>query len=153
MDEDHPRVIVLPPALYAGAFVVGLLLEFFWRTSVVGPGLRIGLGAALVLIGFALMVSGLRAFRTAGTNIEVYRPATSLVITGPYRFARNPIYVGMTMAYIGAAVLVDSLWALALVVPVLVIMDYGVVRREEQYLAEKFGGAYREYTRTVRRWV
>ncbi len=95
----------------------------------------------------------MRVFRTAGTNVEVYRPATSLVVTGPYQFTRNPIYVGMTMAYAGAGVLADSLWVLGLVVPVLVLMDYGVVRREEQYLAEKFGDAYRNYSRTVRRWV
>jgi len=153
MSEDHPRVITLPPAIYAGAFVLGLLLEYFWRTSVVGPALRIGLGAFLVLVGFAIMISGVRVFRTAGTNVEVYRPATSLVVTGPYQFTRNPIYVGMTMAYAGAGVLADSLWVLGLVVPVLVLMDYGVVRREEQYLAEKFGDPYRNYSRTVRRWV
>lgn len=153
MHGDHPRVITLPPALYAGAFALGLLLEYFWRTSVVGPALRIGLGAFLVLVGFGIMISGLRAFRAAGTNVEVYRPATSLVVTGPYQFSRNPIYVGMTMAYAGAGVLADSLWVLVLVIPVLVLMDYGVVRREEQYLGQKFGDAYRKYARTVRRWV
>jgi protein-S-isoprenylcysteine O-methyltransferase Ste14 len=153
MSEDHPQVIALPPALYAGAFIVGLILEFFWRTRVLGPALRVGFGGALFVIGSVIMLYGVAAFRSAGTNVEVYRPATSLVVMGPYRLSRNPIYVGMTIAYVGAAILADSLWALTLVLPVVVIIHYGVVLREEPYLAAKFGAAYREYTRKVRRWV
>lgn len=153
MSGDRPQVIVLPPALYAGAFVLGLILEFFWRTTVLGAALRVGFGGALFVIGSVIMLYGVAAFRSAGTNVEVYRPATSLVVMGPYRLSRNPIYVGMTMAYMGAAILVDSLWALALVLPVILLVHYGVVLREERYLAAKFGAAYREYTRKVRRWV
>lgn len=150
---DHPQVVAVPPAAYVAAFVLGLIAEWVWRTSVAAGAARFGVGTLLFLAGLALMFAGLRAFRQAGTNVEVYRPATALVTTGPYRYTRNPIYVGTTVAYLGAGVLVDSLWVLGLVVPVLLVIHYGVVLREEAYLATKFGDAYLRYTRTVRRWL
>ncbi len=151
---DHPDVVAVPPLIYAAALGAGLILEGLRGTTLlVVPPLRFGLGALLVALGFAMMLAALRAFRAAGTHVEVYLPATTLVVSGPYRFTRNPIYEGMTLAYLGAAVLVDSLWVLGLVLPVLVVMHYGVVLREEAYLDAKFGDAYRLYIRSVRRWL
>ena len=151
--SDHPQVVAIPPVIYAGAFGLGLILEGLFRTDVPGSTLRFGLGGLLLLLGLGLMGLALRAFRTAGTHVEVYLPATALVVTGPYRFTRNPIYIGMAMAYLGAGLLTDSLWVLALAFPALGVMYYGVVLREEAYLNAKFGDRYREYARRVRRWV
>ena len=150
---DHPQVVAIPPVIYAGAFGVGLMLEGVGRTDVPGATLRFGLGGLLLVLGLGLMGLALRAFRAAGTHVEVYLPATALVVTGPYRFTRNPIYIGMTMAYLGVGLLTDSLWVLVLALPVLGVMHYGVVLREEAYLTFKFGEQYRDYTRTVRRWI
>jgi protein-S-isoprenylcysteine O-methyltransferase Ste14 len=150
---DHPQVVVIPPVIYAGAFGLGLIVEGLVRTDVPGSTLRFGLGGVLLLIGIALMGSGLRAFRAAGTHVEPYLPTTALVTTGPYRFTRNPIYLGMTAAYLGAGLLSDSVWILLLAIPVLALIHVGVVLREEAYLAVKFGDRYREYVGTVRRWV
>jgi len=108
--SDHPQVVAIPPVIYAGAFGLGLILEGLFRTDVPGSTLRFGLGGLLLLLGFGLMGAALRAFRAAGTHVEVYLPATALVVTGPYRFTRNPIYIGMTMAYLGVGLLTDSLW-------------------------------------------
>jgi len=150
---DHPQVVAIPPLIYAGAFGLGLILEGVGRTDVPGAALRFGLGGALLVLGFGFMGAALRAFRAAGTHVEVYLPATALVTAGPYRATRNPIYIGMTLAYLGAGLLADSLWILALALPALVIMHYGVVLREEAYLAATFGEPYRRYARSVRRWV
>ena len=151
--SDHPQVVAIPPVIYAGAFGVGLILEGIVRTDVPGSVLRFGLGGLLLVLGFGLMGAALRAFRGAGTHVEVYLPATALVTTGPYRVTRNPIYIGMTLAYLGAGLLSDSLWVVVLVLPVLGVMHFGVVLREEAYLTAKFGDDYRRYTRSVRRWV
>lgn len=150
---DHPQVVVLPPLLYAAGFVAGLILEFLWRTHLAGPPVRFALGSALVALGGVLGFAGVRAFQRAGTNVEVYRPSTSLVVTGPYRYTRNPIYVGLTVAYVGAALLADSVWVLILVVPIVLITHFGVILREERYLASKFGAAYHDYMRSLRRWL
>jgi len=150
---DRPQVVAIPPVIYAGAFGLGLILEGVGRTDVPGSVLRFGLGGLLLLLGFGLMGLALRAFRAVGTHVEVYRPATELVVTGPYRFTRNPIYIGMTVAYLGAGFLTDSLWVLVLALPALGVMHYGVVLREEAYLTPKFGERYQEYMRRVRRWI
>lgn len=153
MKHDHPQVVVIPPVLCGAGFVLGLGVEFVWRTHLAGPAIRFTLGPALVILGLIVMLSGLRAFQRAGTNIEVYRPTTALVVAGPYRYTRNPIYLAMTVAYLGAAILADSWWVLVLVAPIVLIIHFGVILREERYLAAKFGKAYQDYVRAVRRWL
>lgn len=154
MENDHPDVLALPPLIYFGFFCLGLILEFFWRTRIFAtlPS-RISIGAALVIAGFQLGYRAFREFKRADTNVEVYRPATSLVTSGPYRWTRNPIYIGLTSAYMGAALLADSLWVLGLLAPALVIVHYGVVLREEEYLRAKFGQPYQQYQASVKRWL
>ncbi len=68
------------------------------------------------------------------------------------RLSRNPLYVALTLIYVGLALVANALWVLVLVVPVLLVMHYGVVRREERYLEAKFGDAYRQYRSRVRRY-
>lgn len=150
---DHPQVVALPPLVYAAAFGLGLILEGVARTDVPGAVLRFGVGPLLVAVGIAVMGAALWAFRAAGTHVEVYLPATALVTDGPYRLTRNPIYLGMTAAYLGAGLLSDSLWIVLLALPVLGVIHYGVVVREEAYLGAKFGARYEAYTRRVRRWL
>ena len=77
----------------------------------------------------------------------------ALVRSGPYRFSRNPIYVAFTLLQIGFAVWLDSAWILAMLAPVLLVMSYGVIAREERYLEARFGEEYRSYARSVRRWL
>ena len=73
------------------------------------------------------------------------RPTTALVVTGPYRFSRNPIYVGMILLLLGAGVMVDAPWLIALAVPFALVLRYGVIAREERYLEAKFGDGYGTY--------
>jgi protein-S-isoprenylcysteine O-methyltransferase Ste14 len=89
----------------------------------------------------------------AGTNIDPRQPAVVLVTNGPFRFSRNPLYVALTGLYVGVALLIDGLWTLLLLVPLLVVTQQGIVRREERYLERKFGEEYRTYKIRVRRWI
>ncbi len=70
-----------------------------------------------------------------------------------YGRTRNPLYLGTTLVYLGLSVAAGSLWAIVLVVPLLWVINVGVVAREERYLERKFGDAYRAYKARVRRWV
>ncbi|MGQ0571473.1 MAG: methyltransferase family protein [Armatimonadota bacterium] len=115
-------------------------------------GIRFPLGILLGALGLGFMAAALRAFRHAGTNVETDRPATALVTAGPYRSSRNPIYLSLTFIYAAIGIAANSLWTLVLLVPLLAIMHYGVILREERYLERKFGEAYRRYTSSVRRW-
>jgi protein-S-isoprenylcysteine O-methyltransferase Ste14 len=93
------------------------------------------------------------AMKRAGTNIRPDQPTLAVVSDGPFRFTRNPLYLSLTGLYLGITLLADALWPLLLLVPVLVVLQWGVVAREERYLEAKFGEPYRAYKARVRRWV
>ena len=89
----------------------------------------------------------------AGSNVPTRLPTTIIVETGPYRFTRNPIYLGMVLGLIGLAIAFNSLWPLMTLVPFALVIRYGVIAREEAYLERKFGDVYRHYRARVRRWL
>ena len=80
-------------------------------------------------------------------------PTTALVVEGIYGRTRNPLYLGTTLVYLVLSVAAGSMWAIMLVVPLLWVINVGVVAREERYLERKSGDAYRAYKTHVRRWV
>jgi len=154
--QDYADVVVKPPILFAGALVLGCLLS--WIVPL-GPGLgsangrALAVGGSLMLIGLALVVVSVREFRRAGTSVIPGEPSTVLLDGGPYRFTRNPIYIGLVILYFGLTIMLTSAWMLLLLIPVLIILQRGVVEREEAYLQAKFGEAYRKYQARVPRWL
>lgn len=146
-------MLVLPPVLFGGAFLLGLALH--WLVPITRlPGLPARLaGVVCLLVGAGLAHSGEKVMHRAGTNVRPDRPTTALVTEGPFRYSRNPLYVGVTLMYTGLALLIPALWPLLLLVPVLLVMRWGVIAREERYLERKFGEPYRAYLARVRRWI
>ena len=153
---DFADVAVKPPLLFLGAVVAGLLLSL---ALPIGPGLgsanelAVVVGMTFVVVGFALGAFSVRTFTRAGADVVPGRPATTLVTKGPYRITRNPIYIGFTLLYFGIAILATSVWMLLLLVPLLIILQRGVVEREEAYLDSKFGEEYQKYKARVPRWL
>jgi protein-S-isoprenylcysteine O-methyltransferase Ste14 len=150
---DRAGVIAPPPLIYLGAIVGGALLERVWRWEL--PTERWGpvVGALLIVAAIVLFVPAVLAFRRAGTPPEPHKPTTAIVTSGPFRFTRNPIYLSFTLAHVGIALWAASGWILVLLIPALAFIRLGVIAREEKYLERKFGAAYVEYRRRVRRWV
>ena len=149
---DTAHVLILPPFLYGAAFVIGLLLHLVFPIYILPTTLARGIGVVCVLVSLPLALLTLRALSRAHTPVDPLKPTTALVTGGPFRYSRNPIYVALTLLYVGVALLVNVWWILLLVVPVLLVIRYGVIAREEAYLTRKFGEAYRQYTAQVRRW-
>jgi len=150
---DTAQVIVLPPLAYGAAFIMGLLLHLVVPLHVLPTTRARWIGVVCVLVSFPLALMTLRALSRAHTPVDPMKPTTALVTEGPFRYSRNPIYLALTLLYLGGAFLVNALWILLLVVPVLLVIRYGVIAREETYLTQKFGDAYRQYTAQVRRWL
>jgi protein-S-isoprenylcysteine O-methyltransferase Ste14 len=151
--DDSPGVIAPPPLLYGAAFLVGAVLHSLFPKPILASSLAPGVGVALLSVGAALAVWSRRTMEGANTNVNPSLPATSLVVTGPFRFSRNPMYVARTVLYLGLGLLMNALCVLAVLVPLLLVMQYGVVRREERYMEARFGEAYRQYRSAVPRWV
>ena len=80
-------------------------------------------------------------------------PSPELILGGPFRWSRNPIYLGMTLIQAGVGVALGNAWLLLLLAPTLVILQREVIAKEEAYLTRKFGDAYLAYQRSVRRWL
>jgi protein-S-isoprenylcysteine O-methyltransferase Ste14 len=146
---DTAQVIVLPPLVYGAACVMGLLLHLVLPLHLLSTTLARGIGVVCVLVSLPLAIATFRALSRAHTPVDPMKPTTALVTAGPFRYSRNPIYVALTLLYLGVAFLVNTLWILLLVVPVLVVIRYGVIAREEAYLTRKFGDAYHQYTTQV----
>lgn len=151
--DDHPGVITHPPFLYGGALAAGGVLDWIVPLPLLPTGSGFIPGVVLILVGVSLAVWCAVLFRRAGTNIPTHRPSTAVVDHGPYRLSRNPIYLGLTLVSIGIGLWVNSAWMLGLILPTLVIMQIGVIDREERYLEAKFGQEYLDYKRRVRRWL
>ena len=151
--SDTAQIIVLPPLVYGAAFIMGLLLHLVFPLHILPTTLARGIGVVCVLVSLPLAIATLRVLSRAHTPVDPMKPTTALVTEGPFRCSRNPIYVALTLLYVGVALLINALWILLLVVPVLGVIRYGVIAREEAYLARKFGDAYRQYTTQVRRWL
>ena len=150
---DHAGVIAPPPLLYLAGFGIMLGLDALWPLSLGGhPGVS-AIGIVLIVTGTAWNLWGAIAMLRARTPINPYRPVDRIVSNGPFRFSRNPLYVGLDMIFPGLALVLDSAWGLVLFAGLLVIMHFGVIRREERYLRARFGPEYIEYCKRVRRYL
>jgi protein-S-isoprenylcysteine O-methyltransferase Ste14 len=150
--EENAGVVAPPPLIYLGGLLAGLWLQAQLPMPFLPRRLRFKLGWPLVGLAVALLALCMRQMRQANTSISVTEPTTELVTEGPYRFSRNPIYIGLTFLYSGLALLFNSFWAVVLLPVILRIMNKGVIQREELYLEKKFGQRYQNYKAKVARW-
>lgn len=155
---DSPGVKFPPPLWFVGGLFIAWLLETWVHAlpllalGAITPAAR-SAGYTLVIGGFAIVAWGQVTFARAHTAIIPYKAASSLVETGPYRFTRNPMYTGMTVAYLGGILLLNTWWAVIFLPVALLILFRFVVKREERYLSAEFGTAYEDYRKRVKRWI
>lgn len=153
---DIPGVIAPPPLIFLGYLIAGIALEYLVvRTQGLDmPGsLRWTVVALFLLAGGGLIAAALGRFKAAGTPAPPWQPTTAFVVQGVYRWTRNPMYLGMTLAYLGLTVAANAPVALWLFIPLIMTIHYGVIAREERYLADKFGVPYANYAHNVPRWL
>lgn len=151
-------ILVPPPFIFAAGYLLGWVLHRYFLPlafapgEAAPPGLRLA-GEVLIILGAIFALWAVLTFRRARTSLLPFRPASTLVVEGPYRWSRNPMYLGLTAIYVGAALATNMVWPL-LVLPLTVYaLQVLVVRREEIYLERVFGERYIEYRSTVRRWL
>ncbi len=150
---DAPGVVVFPPLLFGAALGIGLFLNWIRPVHPLpAVGARI-LGALLLVASIVLALWAERTMHRAGTNVRPDKPTLTIVTTGPFRYSRNPLYIASAGFVVAVALLFNALGPLVLLLPVLVVIRYGVIGREERYLEAKFGDPYRAYKSRVRRWI
>ena len=151
---DTPDIVVLPPVLVGSTLLVGIGLHYLvWPITLLPVVLARVLGVSVFIASGLLAHAAQRAMMRVGTNVLPTRPTLALAVDGPYRFTRNPLYLAAIGVALGISLWVDGVIPLLLLVPMIVILHWGVVTREEQYLARRFGSEYEAYRSRVRRWI
>ena len=159
-DTDHPQsdphgpgVRIHPPLIYAGSILCGIGIDRLWPLPMPfdlhGP-LYSGIILALVLLLAGLCI---HEFYKAGTDVRPDRPDSALITSGPYCHSRNPLYIGLTLVQVAAAVWFDNAWVLIMTAVSVIVITRYAIRREERYLERLFGTSYLDYKRRVRRWI
>jgi len=151
---DHAEVRILPPLLFLGSILLGALLQLVIVVRLTTkPGWLVPVGLALVALGVAAMAWVIAEMRRTHQDPDPRKPTPELIVGGPFRFARNPIYTGMALVQAGIGLALANVWILLLLPPTLWILRREVIEKEEAYLERKFGDAYRAYKSSVRRWL
>ncbi len=152
-DADSAGVRVPPPFIFLGLLVAGLWYDSPWFRGELASIEATIVGAVVAVFGIVLIVTGARGHKSAGSNVEPWKPTTAIISTGIYGYSRNPIYLGMALTHGGIAIAGGSLAAgITLALCILIIRTY-VIAREERYLTAKFGESYTAYKKQVRRWI
>ncbi len=153
--ERAARVRFPPPLVFLGGILLGVACEYLLMPAPVPVGREISVVAGLVFLiaGLVFILSARIHFTRTGQSPIPWKPSPSLILRGPYRYTRNPMYVGMTLIELGVGLAVNNLWISAFALPALVTVHFIAVRPEEQYLSEKFGDSYKAYLAQVRRYL
>jgi len=150
----RPATLVLPPLPYA----LALYASWYLDRNIGSTPLQLGqlgtwLGWGMVWAGLLLFAWTLFTFWRHRTTVNPYKPASCLVVEGPFRYSRNPIYVGDWLIYLGVTILLQTLWPLVFAPLVWLIIRFGVIRHEEKHLKAKFGQEFVDFKARVRRWL
>ena len=152
-EQDKAGIVAPPPLIYQAALVSGLLLNRRFPIAFLPRKIARSLGWPLLGGGVLLLGWFEWTLRHAGTPASPYKPVSHLVTGGPFHYTRNPGYLSMTMFYTGIASFANALWAILLLPVALLVIQRGVIEREEHYLERKFGEEYLRYKAQVRRWI
>jgi len=151
--QDNAGILLPPPLIYLAGLAIGSVAEWLWPFPLLPQPVQYVAGYALMAVSGVIAVLGFREFARAKTSANAHRPTQAIITTGPFRFSRNPLYLSLALLYAGIAIAVDGIWIMVMLVPVLIVLHYGVILREEAYLERKFPDTYLPYKARVRRWI
>ena len=153
--ERGAQVSFPPPLVFLGSTILGVVLRYA-IAPIPAPAYRYVIGWAgvtVLVIGLSFIVRARTLFKRTGQNPKPWTPSPELLLSGPYRFTRNPMYLGVALVQFGLGLAVSNLWISLLAPLSLLIVHFMAVLPEERYLTEKFGDSYRVYLVKVGRYL
>ncbi len=153
--EQGARVRFPPPLVFLGGILLGVALEYAVVAAPVPAGRAVSVAGGLLVLmaGLGFLIAARICFTRTGQSPIPWKPSPSLILKGPYRFTRNPMYVGMTLVEFGLGLALNNLWISLFAVPALLTVHLIAVLPEERYLSDKFGDSYTAYLAQVRRYL
>jgi protein-S-isoprenylcysteine O-methyltransferase Ste14 len=150
---EHPQLVVNPFVIYIGMAVVAVVLQLLVPLPFVSRQTAGIAGVVIMVINLVIGLPAVRGMLKAKTSPNPNHASTSLVLSGPYRFSRNPMYIGLTLLFAGLMIFFRLPWGILFSPVVIWLITIWVIRPEELYLEHKFGGEYLEYKKSVHRWI
>ncbi len=151
--NDHAQVVMNPFAIYIAPALCALALQRLLPLPFIGQPSASIIGVMIMIVSFVFGLPAVLNMLAAKTTPNPHRPTTVLVFSGPYRFSRNPMYIGLTLLYAGLMTYLRLPWGLIFLPLVIWLITLWVIVPEEKYLEQKFGSEYLNYKSTVRRWI
>jgi protein-S-isoprenylcysteine O-methyltransferase Ste14 len=150
---DHAPVRIAPPLVFAGHLLSAFVLHWLAPLHLGLDPYEVPAGLVLLLAGLLLGGFAVSRLMRAHTSPDPNQPTTALVTDGPYRFTRNPIYLGFFAIYLGFTLVFGTLWGVVLAPSLALAVTRAAIRPEEGYLERKFGEQYASYRSRVRQWI
>ena len=142
--------ITYPPVILLSALIIQSVLYFTYPVLL---NLSIFFGIFIVLLGIILVYISLKKLSKMETTFIPDGQPNKLVIDGPFRVSRNPIYLGMLFILLGTAISLQSLSALLIAFVFFLIINFTWIKHEEEKLASTFNEEWKEYLAKTRRWL
>jgi protein-S-isoprenylcysteine O-methyltransferase Ste14 len=158
MNEQIPAIPklmkIVPPLWIVILLVLGLCIHWLFPTRDILDWHSIPAGIILFVPGLFIVLSAGSLFRRRGTEILPHSPTNKLLLVeGPYRFTRNPMYLGMTLVLLGIAFFVGTLPMFLVPVVFFCLINFVFIPFEEAKMLRQFGDRFADYKRRVRRWI
>ena len=153
--ERGAQVRFPPPLVFLIGVLLGVTCEYIVVPAPVPVARAISAigGICVLMAGLGVVASARILFTRTGQSPVPWKPTPALILKGPYRFTRNPMYLGVTLVEVGLGLAVNNLWISLFAVPALLAVHVIAVLPEERYLSERFGESYKVYLTQVRRYL
>ena len=152
-NNDHPQLTVNPFVIYIAFGLTAALLQTLIALPFIPDRIAQITGSVIIATNLIFGLPALRGMLKAKTSPNPNRPTTTLLLSGMYRFSRNPMYIGLTLLYVGLMTLLQLPWGILFTPIVIWLITIWVICPEEEYLSHKFGDTYHDYKKIVRRWI
>ncbi|MDG1438225.1 MAG: isoprenylcysteine carboxylmethyltransferase family protein [Emcibacteraceae bacterium] len=152
-EQDNAGIAVHPPVFYIVAALIGVGIDYLFPLSFGSDAMLETAGIIIFLLGLIIAVLSFKIFASNKQSPSVHASASKIYQSGVYAYSRNPIYLGITLWLVAAALYFDNVWLLIITVPLILFMNKAVIEKEEAYLTSKFGDDYLSYKKKVRRWI
>jgi protein-S-isoprenylcysteine O-methyltransferase Ste14 len=143
----------LPPTHFFTYLIISVLLHFFLPVAQIIELPFNWLGFVFFFFGGILNIWTDQLFKKNKTTVKPDEKPALLIQTGPFKFSRNPMYLGMALLLFGAGIILGSVMSFAGFIIFVLAMEFSFIPQEEKILAEQFGQDFESYKRKVRRWI
>ena len=151
--SDKAGVLMFPPLLYLLVLATGILISYFFPKQLIGFSIALPMGIIISMAGIASLIFAAHLFRKNKNPVNPSGSTQLIISNGIYKYTRNPMYLSLTIIYTGISIITNAWFSFVLLFPLLIVVQKGIIEREEKYLTRKFGDEYLAYKGKVRRWI